>query len=192
MQLRMLGRRSLGGSMTLVGDIAQATGAWAPQTWNDVLAYLPSKWPVRQVELTIGYRTPAQAMELATRVLKRTNLNVTPPTPVRSSERPPVFLHTESSELAKEALLRVQAEQATIGAGTVGVIVPRSLLDEVVDEMSHAHLAYGDVDAGALESEITVLPADIAKGLEFDSVIVVEPRLIVEESSQGLRRFTCR
>jgi DNA helicase IV len=187
MQLRMLGRRSLGGSMTLVGDIAQATGPWAPQTWQDVLGYLPKQWPVRQVELTIGYRTPAQAMELATNVLKRMNLRLTPPTPVRSSETAPVFWRTESSELAKEALLRIQAEQATVGAGTVGVIVPRSLLDTIIEEMEHAHMTYGARDSGALESDVTVLPADIAKGLEFDSVIVVEPKLIVEESNQGLR-----
>ena len=31
MQLRMLARRSLSGSMTVVGDIAQATGPWAPR-----------------------------------------------------------------------------------------------------------------------------------------------------------------
>ncbi|MDH3294112.1 MAG: AAA family ATPase, partial [Acidimicrobiia bacterium] len=34
MQLRMVARRSLNGSMTLVGDIAQATGAWAHDDWD--------------------------------------------------------------------------------------------------------------------------------------------------------------
>ena len=41
MQLRMASRRSLNGSMTVVGDIAQATGALAPDDWADVLKHLP-------------------------------------------------------------------------------------------------------------------------------------------------------
>ncbi len=69
MALRMLTRRSLNGSMTVVGDLAQATGAIAPNSWDDVLAHLPTRKPARVHELTIGYRIPAQSMALAARVL---------------------------------------------------------------------------------------------------------------------------
>src|SRR5690606_22529362 len=56
MQLRMLTRRSLGGSMTIVGDIAQATGAWAHASWDEILEHLPDRRPPRRAELTVGYR----------------------------------------------------------------------------------------------------------------------------------------
>ena len=65
MQLRMASRRSLNGSMTVVGDIAQATGTHAPRDWADVLAHLPDRRPARLTELTVGYRIPAQVMALA-------------------------------------------------------------------------------------------------------------------------------
>ncbi len=58
MQLRMLQRRSLNGSMTVVGDIAQSTGAWAHADWEEVLEHLPERRPARRAELTIGYRLP--------------------------------------------------------------------------------------------------------------------------------------
>src|SRR6201999_1860336 len=63
MQLRMLARRSLSGSMTVVGDIAQGTGGWAPSSWDQVLAHLPGRRNGRLVELTVNYRTPTEIME---------------------------------------------------------------------------------------------------------------------------------
>ena len=69
MQLRMLARRSLSGSMTVVGDIAQATGPWAPASWDDVTRHLSPQRPPRLVELTVSYRTPAEVVAVAARVL---------------------------------------------------------------------------------------------------------------------------
>ena len=48
MQLRMLTRRSLSGSMTVVGDIAQATAPWAPSSWDDIMEHLPRRRPARR------------------------------------------------------------------------------------------------------------------------------------------------
>ena len=62
MQLRMLARRSLSGSMTVVGDIAQATGPWAPPGWDDVTRHLSPQRAPRLVELTVSYRTPAEVV----------------------------------------------------------------------------------------------------------------------------------
>ncbi len=69
MQLRMLSRRSLSGSMTVVGDIAQATGPWAPTSWEDITRHLSPQRPTRLVELTVSYRTPAEVVALAAQVL---------------------------------------------------------------------------------------------------------------------------
>ena len=69
MDLRMLGRRSLNGSMTVVGDIAQATGAWAHDDWDSILEHLPDRRPATRHELTVGYRIPGPLMDLADDVL---------------------------------------------------------------------------------------------------------------------------
>src|SRR5205085_3292621 len=42
MQLRMIGRRVPSGSLTIVGDLGQASGSWAPGSWDEVVAHLPS------------------------------------------------------------------------------------------------------------------------------------------------------
>ena len=83
MQLRMIARRSLNGSLTVVGDIAQATGAWAHDDWGSVLEELPERRPARLVELTVGYRIPEAAMSLANRVLPHAAPGIAPPTAVR-------------------------------------------------------------------------------------------------------------
>jgi len=187
MQLRMLGRRSLNGSMTLVGDIAQATGSWAPSNWDDVLRYLPMQWQKSQTELTIGYRTPAEAMKLAAPVLDETGLGLIPPRPVRSSGVEPVIDLVGRDQLAKELASRVAAEQAEGLSGTTGIICAHSIIDQVATALDDANITYGTAGKRALDSDITLLVAEVAKGLEFDSVFVVEPGELVTESAHGLR-----
>jgi DNA helicase IV len=89
MQLRMLERRSLNGSMTVVGDIAQATGVWAHQGWDEILDHLPKRRPGRQAELTIGYRIPGPTMDLAARVLAVAAPDLRPPNSVREAADEP-------------------------------------------------------------------------------------------------------
>src|SRR4029450_8165472 len=72
MELRMLDRRSLSGSMTVVGDIGQATGAWAADDWEGVLRHLTDRRPPRRIELTVGYRIPRSIMGPAVAVLGET------------------------------------------------------------------------------------------------------------------------
>ena len=100
MQLRMLARRSLSGSMTVVGDIAQATGPWAPQSWDDITQYLSPQRPPRLVELTVSYRTPAEVVALAAQVLAVAAPAITPPRPVRQSGFPPRVVATSRVGLA--------------------------------------------------------------------------------------------
>ncbi len=97
MQLRMLGRRSLNGSMTVVGDIAQATGAWAHADWDEILAQLPDRRPARRAELTIGYRIPAPNMELAARVLRVAAPDLAPPRSIREDGSTPRFVNVAAT-----------------------------------------------------------------------------------------------
>lgn len=186
MQLRMLGRRSINGSMTIVGDIAQATGPWAPHSWQDVLQHLPEGWPNRLVELTIGYRTPAEAMALAAGVLAETKLGLQAPNPVRTSGSVPRMDVVDENELIKVATAMVADEVQGIEGGTIGVVVPNALLEDFSKAFTESGVPF-DSTSGRLEATVALLPAELAKGLEFDSVVVVEPLDIVSETPHGLR-----
>ncbi len=106
MALRMLTRRSLSGSMTVVGDLAQATGAIAPDSWDDVLAHLPTRKAALVHELTIGYRIPAQSMALAARVLSIAAPGLQPPRSVREGDVGPLILRAASDQLGNEVAVR--------------------------------------------------------------------------------------
>jgi DNA helicase IV len=198
MQLRMVARRSLSGSMTVVGDIAQATGSWVPASWSQVVEHLPARRGWRLVELTVNYRTPSEIMDVATRVLEQVAPRMRPAESVRASGSPPRVLTAIRNDgmLPRDAMmaLTVQAVQSELGelsslgpSGTVAVIVPPSLFNAVAEALESAHIPYGQVGRGALDETVTLLTIEDAKGLEFDSVTVVEPHRLVNETAQGLR-----
>ena len=187
MQLRMLSRRSLGGSMTVVGDIAQATGPWAPPDWDAVLAHLPTRRPSRVRELSIGYRTPASILILANRVLAVAFPGLRPPDTVREGDSPAeIFAVGEASLPARVAAL-AEAERDAVGEGNVAIVGPDSLMPAIAEALRDASIAHGEAERTGLASQVTVVPVRLVKGLELDSVIVVEPARIVAEEPQGLR-----
>ena len=187
MQLRMLARRSLNGSMTVVGDIAQATGAWAHADWDEIVALLPQKRPARRAELTIGYRIPAPNMELAARVLAIAAPDLSPPRSIRRDGEVPRFVAVDESTLVDEVVRVAQDELEAVNTGNVGVIVPASLADAVADGFERAGVPYGAATRNGLDERITVVPVGLVKGLELDASVVVEPAVIVDEEAQGLR-----
>ncbi len=186
MELRMIGRRSLNGSMTIVGDIAQATGAWANDGWDVVLAELPDKHEQQRRELTIGYRIPGPAMTLANQVLPHAAAGLRPPEPVRDDGDPPRIIQLRDG-IADELVGVVRSELAAVVEGNVAVIVPDSLV-AIVHELFERHsLPFGGANRHGLDQQITVVPVRLVKGLEVDSAVVVEPSRIIEEESQGVR-----
>jgi hypothetical protein len=204
MQLRMLARRSLSGSMTVVGDIAQATGPWAARDWAEVASHLTPKRSPRLVELTVSYRTPAEVVEIAARVLAAAAPGVTPPRPVRRSGSAPILVHAPPGSLSARAADVAAAELAAVQSGRVAVLAPGALLGDLERAIAGRGLEAVDPrDPGGegLGARLVLLPADVANGLEFDSVVVVEPALITagddavgagaegppEPSTRGLR-----
>jgi DNA helicase IV len=185
MQLRMLARRSLGGSMTIVGDIAQATGPWAPHSWDEVLQHLPSRRGHRMRELSIGYRTPASIMTLANRVLAVAAPDLTPPTAVRAGDEEPAIVRVD--DVPEAVAMLAATERDRVGEGNVAVIVPDSLLGSVGAALSTAGVDYGEAQRVGIDAQVNLVPVRLVKGLELDSVIVVEPARIVAEEPQGLR-----
>jgi DNA helicase IV len=188
MQLRMLTRRSLNGSMTIVGDIAQSTGQWSHASWDEILDLLPDKRPARRAELTIGYRLPAPNMVLAARVLRFAAPGLKPPISIRDDGDAPRILRAEAPfGLADGVVDAVRTELEAIGLGNIAVICPGSLVDPVSDALTLAGVEYGRATRHGLDNQVTVVPVGLVKGLELDSCVVVEPAAIVDEEAQGLR-----
>ncbi len=174
MALRMLGRRSRHGSMTVVGDLAQSIGATPPGSWDEILVHLPGRDAQRVEELTINYRTPGSIMDLAARLLAETSPGLVPPISVRESGEPVGLI----PGAVDPSIRRIAGEHREAGIGTMAVIAPPSLL-------ATARVAAGGSDEPG--STIVALSVQDAKGLEFDEVVIVEPARIADESPQGLR-----
>ena len=188
MQLRMLTRRSLNGSMTIVGDIAQSTGAWAHNDWDEILEHLPDRRPARRAELTVGYRIPGPSMALAARILAEAAPDLLPPVSVRADGDEPRFVSVANeTELVGAVVATVQAEVADAGEGNVAVICPQSLYQDVVAGFETAGVKVGQAPRDGLDRQITIVPVNVVKGLEVDSAVVVEPSLIYSEEPQGAR-----
>ncbi len=188
MQLRMLTRRSLNGSMTVVGDIAQSTGAWAHASWDEILDLLPARRPARRAELTVGYRIPGPNMDLAARVLADAAPEITPPQSVRHDGRPPRLVAVGPEEdLAGRAAKLTADELASVGTGNLGVVCPGSLLDDLSRALSAAGVDHGVAPSQGLSQQVTIVPVGMVKGLELDATVVVEPTLVLDEEPQGMR-----
>lgn len=188
MQLRMLTRRSLNGSMTIVGDIAQSTGAWAHSDWVEVLEHLPDRREPRRAELTVGYRIPGPTMAEAAKVLTLAAPELEPPVAVRSDGDAPRLVPVGPNQGLLERLVAAVVEEAAgEGIGNVAVVCPRSIYDDVMKTFEAEGVAIGSATRDGLDNQITAVPVNLVKGLEVDVAVVVEPSLIVREEPQGYR-----
>ena len=175
MQLRMVGRRAAPGSLTLLGDMAQATGPIAFEAWEEVLAHLPDGDSAAVAELRHAYRVPAEIMELALPLLDAVAPAYAPPIAFRHGGAPPRVRRVEADSLLREAV----AEAAALATedGLLAVIAPEELLT-----------AAPEIDGTLFDGSVAVLSPRGAKGLEFDHVVVAEPAAIAERPS-GLREL---
>ena len=189
MDLRMLGRRSLNGSMTVVGDIAQATGAWAHDDWDSILEHLPDRRPATRHELTVGYRIPGPLMDLAADVLAEAAPDLAPPRSVRADGDVPRFVGlAEDPDRKLDGLADVvRSELDAVGAGNVAVIAANSQAVDVEGALERAGLSFGRPTRRGLDAQVAVVPVELVKGLEVDGAVVVEPARILREHAQGLR-----
>ena len=132
MQLRMLDRRSLNGSMTVVGDIAQATGAWAHADWDEILEHLPDKRPARRAELTIGYRIPGPTWRWPPRCCAVAAPDLQPPDSVRQEGDAPRIVAVDPGRARRPGGARSRPRSATRSTPAAWRSSPRdSLVDEV-------------------------------------------------------------
>lgn len=188
MQLRMLARRSISGSMTVVGDVAQATKVDAPATWRDVVSHLSPSRPARFAELTVGYRTPKEVLDVASSILAAAAPGLRAPRPVRSSGSAPLLRHAAPGELFSVVGSVAAHELAVAGGGRVAILVPGALARDALDHPALAALGALDPTregSQGLAAPLVVLSADAAHGLEFDGVVVVEPSGIADGTWTG-------
>ncbi|MCE7549714.1 AAA family ATPase [Streptomyces thermodiastaticus] len=166
MAWRLLMRRCPTRSMTLVGDPAQTAEEAGVGSWEDILApYVEDRW--EHTRLGVNYRTPAEIMEVAAAVVRAENPAFEPPSSVRSTGVRPWARATDDLPGA----VRKAVADLTPDEGRLAVIAPREL---------HRALAarLDGVTAGAepdLTRTVVLLDPRQAKGLEFDSVLVIEP-----------------
>jgi len=198
MQCRAVGRRCATGSATVLGDVAQATTAWAAGTWDETLRHLGKPEAVRE-ELTQGFRVPRQVIEYAARLLPFAAPQLAPPTSVRQSagaldvvavaDVPDAVVAAAVEALGREGSIGVIAADASVGA------LAKALAARGIRHLILGAEEPGDADAEGAAGEtprVALVPASLAKGLEYDQVIVAEPADIVDAEYAevlGLRRL---
>jgi hypothetical protein len=180
MEHRAVGRRAALGSVTILGDIAQGTTPWATPSWDVALRHLSQDGAHVEV-LRRGYRVPAAVVEFTSGLLPTIAPGLEPPIPVRTNAgRLDVVQVPDLAELA--GLVRTILDRP----GSVGVIAADDQVTVVSARLGGLDFAYLTDDADA---RLTLVPATVAKGLEFDHVVVVEPARIVAAEVRGLRRL---
>jgi DNA helicase IV len=160
MQCRAIARRCPSGSLTVLGDLAQGTTPWAAEDWRVQMRHL-GRDEVEYTELTTGFRVPEVIIELANRLLPRLGVSVPAAASIRSDGSVHVLTCSDVVAGAVDAV-----DKALVDEGLVGVIAPDLLLDELRAALPRT-------------ARVELVAAGLAKGLEFDHVIVVEPAAFV-------------
>jgi DNA helicase IV len=186
MQARAIARRSEHGSITLLGDLAQGTAPWATTDWRDILAHL-GKPDAAVVPLTVGFRVPEAVVALANRLLPALGVNVPEAVSLRRDGDLSVIAVPEPADLDGRTLAEVTA--ALSHEGSVAVITADAAVDRLRAHLDAAGVEHSTPDEVDDPARVTVVPATLVKGLEYDHVIVHEPADIVAAEPKGLNRL---
>ncbi|MFJ2033258.1 HelD family protein [Streptosporangium sp. NPDC087985] len=190
MQARSLARRCPSGSMTVLGDLAQTTGARQYDVWERLAVLLSGGDGWHMAELAVGYRVPDEVMRFAAPLAATVSLSTAVPRSVRPADETSLrIVPAEADRLADEAVERA-LDLATADreqGRSVALIVPdgTALLGEIGARVTAAQGEVPENDVPPL----VVLPATMARGLEFDHVVVVEPAAIAAQGAAGPRRL---
>ncbi|MFE0961739.1 HelD family protein [Streptomyces fungicidicus] len=187
MQYRAVGRRCTTGSATVLGDLAQGTTPWATRSWQEALAHLGKQDAVIE-ELTAGFRVPTDVITYASRLLPHIAPGLTPVASIREN---PGFFEVRRGEGPADV---VAACRELLGnEGSVGLIAADARVPGLAEELTAAGIPFiGPGEETTLESRLTLVPASLAKGLEYDYVVLDEPQAVVDAEPDlrtGLRRL---
>ncbi|WP_225824554.1 HelD family protein [Streptomyces naphthomycinicus] len=187
MQYRAVGRRCTTGSATVLGDLAQGTTPWATRSWAEALGHL-GKPEGAVEELTAGFRVPTDVIAYASRLLPHIAPGLAPVASVR--ENPGFFEIRTATETAEvvAACARLLRNEGSTGLIAADARVPA--LAEALAAAGISCLAPGEETTR--ETRLTLVPASLAKGLEYDYVVLDEPQAVVDgepDERTGLRRL---
>ncbi|MDA8277383.1 MAG: AAA family ATPase [Actinomycetota bacterium] len=187
MQSRMIGRRTLSSSVTLVGDLAQSTAPYSVGSWSEIvepIAISIKEW--RYEQLSINYRTPSEILEVANRLYDPTAMGLMPTRAIRSTGVEPIIINCDTTvtQCVIDAIV-VMAQELKIGL--IGVVIPNhSECDE-----SLIYESIGEALRELSDIKVDVRVFDQSKGLEFDGVIVANPsRLVASNRTRKAAFFT--
>lgn len=182
MQLRMIARRCTTGRITVLGDLAQATGPLAHDHWEEVVAHLAPQAEFTVSALEYGYRVPREVMDVARLAAEAAAVGDLVPKPVRESGEVPEFRRVASGVLLRSA---VEVVRSHLEKGrSVGLIAPLKKFDEMAHALDYEQVQWTDGRV-SLSAGLVLVPAEDSKGLEFDAVVVVEPSLIAGKDPRG-------
>nr|WP_239144619.1 ATP-binding domain-containing protein [Streptomyces sp. SID14515] len=197
MQYRAVGRRCSTGSATVLGDLAQGTTPWSTESWGEALFHLGKADAVVE-ELTAGFRVPREVIAYASRLLPAISPGLAAVESVRESPGSLVVREVASAEGLNAADVLdsavVAACEESLGhEGSIGLIAADAripALGAALTAAGHAYLSPGEETTAA--SRLTLVPASLAKGLEYDYVVLDEPAAVVDgepDERTGLRRL---
>ncbi|MFI2633986.1 HelD family protein [Streptomyces collinus] len=187
MQYRAVGRRCTTGSATVLGDLAQGTTPWATRSWQEALTHL-GKQDALVEELTAGFRVPTDVITYASRLLPHIAPGLTPVVSIRENpghfEVRPVAGSKDVVEACRESLRH---------EGSTGLIAADARVPELAEALTEAGIPYlGPGEETTQDTRLTLVPASLAKGLEYDYVVLDDPRAVVDgepDERTGLRRL---
>ncbi|MGX1885582.1 HelD family protein [Streptomyces sp. NPDC055287] len=190
MQYRAVGRRCTTGSATVLGDLAQGTTPWATASWAEALRHL-GKPEAAVEELTAGFRVPRDVIAYASRLLPAISPGLAPVSSVRESAGALEVRRVEAGEVTGAVV--AACEEALRHEGSTGLIAADARVPELAAALAaagHGYLSPGEETTA--ESRLTLVPASLAKGLEYDYVVLDEPAAVVSgepDERTGLRRL---
>ncbi|WP_405584482.1 HelD family protein [Streptomyces sp. NBC_01092] len=187
MQYRAVGRRCTTGSATVLGDLAQGTTPWATRSWDEALAHLGKSEGVIE-ELTAGFRVPTDVIAYASRLLPHIAPGLTPVASIR--ENPGFF---EVRTVSGAGGVVDACGELLRWEGSIGLIAADARVPVLAEALSAAGLTYLDPgEETTRQTRLTLVPASLAKGLEYDYVVLDEPQAVVDgepDERTGLRRL---
>ncbi|MFG2534238.1 HelD family protein [Streptomyces sp. NPDC048511] len=190
MQYRAVGRRCSTGSATVLGDLAQGTTPWSTGSWEQALFHLGKADAVVE-ELTAGFRVPREVIAYASRLLPAISPGLTPVESVREAPGSLAVREVAAEEL--DTAVVAACEESLHHEGSIGLIAADARIPALAAALAaagHACLSPGEETTAA--SRLTLVPASLAKGLEYDYVVLDEPAAVVDgepDERTGLRRL---
>ncbi|WP_404785118.1 HelD family protein [Streptomyces pristinaespiralis] len=191
MQYRAVGRRCSTGSATVLGDLAQGTTPWATASWAEALTHLGKSEAVVE-ELTAGFRVPREVIAYASRLLPHMSPGLAPVSSVRES--PGSLEVREVADTADlDAAVVAACTESLRNEGSIGLIAADSRVPALSAALAAAYLPYlSPGEETTAEARLTLVPASLAKGLEYDYVVLDEPSSVITDEPDlrtGLRRL---